>query len=158
MMMSDDRRVGLQDAALSRAMREEHQHFLAMLGAGLGRGQNAEHTQTIMSECAAAMFAAAVGEAKRLVRERGEGVSAEVRRLATMAEAIESGLPHGLYLVWRTHFVDGRALCEYARVAGVSDSAAIANYRDLVVLLVTIVERLDPAALAGSLEGNEVRT
>lgn len=155
--MSDDRRAEPQDAALDRAVREERQHFLVLLGGDPGAGQTPERTQAAMDECAAAMFAAAVGEAKRLVRERGEGVSAEVRRLATMAEAIESGLPHGLYLAWRTHFVDGRALCEYARVAGLSDSAALANYRELVGLLLTIVDRLDPGALARPLEGNEVR-
>lgn len=156
-MMGDDRCAGHQDAALSRAMHEECRHFLAVLDRDIGAGRNAERAQAIMDQCAAAMFAAAVGEATRLVRERGEGVGSEVRRLATVAEVIESRLTHRLYLAWRTHFVDGRALCEYARVAGLSNAAALANYRELVDVLVTIVQRMNSGAPARPLEGKEVR-
>jgi len=131
-MMGDDPCAGHEEAALSRAVKEEYRHFLAVLGEG--------RAEAILREAAAAMFGAGIGEARRLVRERGERAGPELRRLAGVAEAIERRLPHRLYLAWRTHFVDGRALPEYARLAGLDDAAARADYRELVGVLVTLAE------------------
>lgn len=138
-MMGDDRCAGHEEAALSRAAQEELRHFLAVLHDESGAEQDVERAQANLREAAAAMFGAGIGEARRLVRERGERVGAEIRRLAGVAEAIERRLPHRLYLTWRTHFVDGLALSEYARVAGVDETAARADYRELVGALVNLV-------------------
>lgn len=124
-------------------MHEETRHFLAVLSNDFDPERDTDSARSIVRECAAAMFGAAVGEARRLVRERGDGVGAELRRLAGLAESIEVKLPHRLYLAWRAHFVDGRALAEYARIAGVDAATARGDYRDLVCVLVTLVDGAD---------------
>ena len=92
-----DEQSGHAEAGLTRAMYEEGRHFLAVMRVEPDAGESSNPSLVIADEYAAAMFGAAVGEAKRLVRERGEVVGEVVRRLAGSADSIEEKLSHGLY-------------------------------------------------------------
>lgn len=126
------------ETAVLHAMAEEGIHFFAVLGGEPGVGTRRMPSPDGVRAHAAASVGAAIGDAKRLLRERGNAVGEVVCRLATMADGLERNLPHRLYLLWRMHFVDGRALEEYAAATGRTTTVAKSNYRDLVQTLATM--------------------
>jgi len=113
-----------EEAVLTQALNEEARHFLVERGAAGAVGD-------ALHEYAAAMFCAAAGSAKRHVREHGESNAGLLRRFVGVADAIEGKLPQQLRLLWQMHYVDGRALSEYAAATGLGRAEALADYQAL---------------------------
>lgn len=120
------------DDVLAEAIHAEGLHFSSVYEA-----LYAGHTdEDVIAQGAASLFGAAAGAAQRSVREQPSRATAERMRLAACAATIAEELPWELRLLWTLHYVDGQPLSAYVAATGLSQDAALDDYRKLVRALV----------------------
>jgi hypothetical protein len=130
--MTNGRTTGPHLSPISRAMKEEGAFFLDT--ARLDGSLDSDPPGDLLTQCGVAMMAAGAATAKRLLREYGTGCET-LRSYVAVADSMERKIPAELHAMWRLHFINGYALCEYAAATGRDMNAAWTDYRDLVCAL-----------------------
>jgi hypothetical protein len=120
--------------AIFRAMKEEGAFFFD--AARLDGSLDSDPPRDLLTQCGVAMLAGAAATAKRLLREHGAGCET-LRSYASVADFMERKIPAELHTMWRLHFINGHALCEYAAGTGRDIIVACADYRRLVCALLS---------------------
>jgi hypothetical protein len=135
--MNDEDKGVDAEAVLAAAIHDESRYFFAL---SWRDSDEAEHVgdvlQAHLDRHAAAMFGAALGAAKRFVRDHQEVAPSTIQQLARTADAISTRLPVRLVPLWQTHYLDGCPLAAYAAAAGVDAAVAESDYRDVIRALV----------------------
>jgi len=146
--MSGKRRNTDCDDVLAEAIDAEGLHFSSLL-VSMYDGHPGED---VAGQCAASLFGAATGAAQRAVREHPSRATAERMRLATCAARVADELPSELRPLWTLHYVDGLPLSAYATATGLSQDAALDDYRKIVRALVSATLTHDRALELGGAE------